>query len=192
MVFAGDGARSSDRVVDRRRAIVIAALIALGVKSSTSAARRLHDRDNTDRGKNKAERDKRRSQGNKQQAGNAQDVVRVAKKHKGARYKWGGESPKGFDCSGFCWYVYQKATGIDIGHGVKAQWKQGRSVKRGSLKPGDVVFFKNTFERGLSHDGIYIGGDDFIHAENERTGVVISSLKSDYYDDHYAGARRHL
>jgi cell wall-associated NlpC family hydrolase len=125
-------------------------------------------------------------------AGNGREVVRVAKKYKGARYKWGGASPKGFDCSGFTWYVYKKAAGKDISRSVEEQWKRGRSVSRGNWRPGDLVFFENTFERGLSHVGIYIKGDDFIHAENEKTGVVISSLDSEYYRKHYAGARRLL
>ena len=57
-------------------------------------------------------------------------------------------------------------------------------------KPGDIVFFKNTGEKGLSHCGIFIKKNKFIHAENEKTGVVISTLSSGYYKDHYAGARR--
>ena len=125
-------------------------------------------------------------------ASSGREVVRMAKKYKGAKYKAGGASPKGFDCSGFTWYVYKKATGKDITRGVEEQWKLGRSVGRGKWKPGDLVFFENTFERGLSHVGIYIRGDDFIHAENEQTGVVISSLDSEYYSKHYAGARRLL
>ena len=116
----------------------------------------------------------------------------MAQKYKGAKYASGGASPDGFDCSGFTWYVYKEAAGMDITRGVKEQWKQGRSVSRGKLQPGDLVFFENTFDPGLSHVGIYIKGDDFIHAENEQTGVVISSLNSDYYNGHYAGARRLL
>ena len=127
-----------------------------------------------------------------QSAGDGRDVVRVAKKHTGARYTGGGSSPKGFDCSGFTWYVYQNATGMDISQSVEEQWNRGRSVGRNAWKPGDIVFFKNTFEHGLSHNGISIGGDEFLYAENERSGVVISSLKSDYYNEHYAVARRVL
>jgi cell wall-associated NlpC family hydrolase len=133
-------------------------------------------------------RDRRRSR--RESKGNGKDVVKVAKKHKGDRYVWGGESPKGFDCSGFTWYCYRKAAGMDIGRTVTAQWKEGKKVDKNEREPGDIVFFENTFERGLSHNGIYIGGDKFIHAENERTGVVISRLSSDYYSKHYAGARR--
>ncbi len=81
---------------------------------------------------------------------------------------------------------------MDIRRRVEDQWTRGRSVNNGSWRPSDLVFFRNTFERGLSHVGIYIRGDDFIHAENEKTGVVISRLDSEYYSKHYAGARRLL
>jgi cell wall-associated NlpC family hydrolase len=158
----------NERVMRRREAIVAAILIALSMTSRDAGWREV------------------------EAASNGREVVRVAKKYKGARYKWGGASPKGFDCSGFTWYVYRKATGKDITRGVEQQWRQGNSVGRGKWRPGDLVFFENTFERGLSHVGIYIRGDDFIHAENEKTGVVISSLDSDYYRKHYAGARRLL
>ena len=133
---------------------------------------------------------KKKSKGKQKSSGSAQDVVTEAQKYKGAKYVMGGESPRGFDCSGFTWYVYQKVTSMDIGRTVKAQWSQGHSVSKGSINPGDIVFFKNTFEHGLSHCGISLGGNKFIHAENENTGVVISELDSDYYSDHYAGARR--
>jgi cell wall-associated NlpC family hydrolase len=176
-------------VIDRRRALGLGVAAALSLLSGADAAKR-SKLGKTRRSGERREKDKNKSKKNQRTSGNGRAVVRVAKKYKGAKYKWGGASPKGFDCSGFTWYVYQKATGLDISRGVKAQWKRGRSVKKSKWKPGDVVFFKNTFENGLSHNGIYLGGDEFIHAENERTGVVISSLKSDYYRRHYAGARR--
>ena len=181
---------SDDRqVVDRRGALGLGIAAVFALLPDADAAKRPDRRKKRKAGKKDKKGKKRRNK--KQQAsGNGRDVVRVAKKYKGAKYKWGGASPKGFDCSGFTWYVYQKATGLDITRGVQEQWNRGQSVGKNDWKPGDIVFFKNTFERGLSHNGIYIGGDDFIHAENERTGVVISSLKSDYYSDHYAGARR--
>jgi cell wall-associated NlpC family hydrolase len=125
-------------------------------------------------------------------SGSGREVVRVAGRYKGAKYKSGGASPNGFDCSGFTWYVYKKAADMDISRGVEEQWRRGRSVARGKPEPGGVVFFKNTFERGLSHVGIYIRRDKFIHAENEQTGVVVSRLESEYYRKHYAGARRLL
>ncbi len=190
MQVVEDGTVGDDRkVVDRRRALGLGIAAVFALLPDADAAKRPDRRKKRKAGKKDKKGKKRRNK--KQQAsGNGRDVVRVAKKYKGAKYKWGGASPKGFDCSGFTWYVYQKATGLDITRGVQEQWNRGRSVGKNDWKPGDIVFFKNTFERGLSHNGIYIGGDDFIHAENERTGVVISSLKSDYYSDHYAGARR--
>ena len=173
-------------LLDRRR-VVGAAVFALGMSMSAEvsdgadAARKTKKRKRGEKGKTK---EASSSSGN--------EVVRVAQKYKGSRYVWGGASPKGFDCSGFTWYVYQKATGMDITRGVEEQWQLGRSVGRGDWEAGDIVFFENTFERGLSHNGIYIGGNEFIHAENEQTGVIISTLDSDYYSDHYAGARRFL
>ncbi len=61
-------------------------------------------------------------------------------------------------------------------------------MTRGKLRSGNLVFFKTTFERGLSHAWIYIRRGRFIHAENEKTGVVLSRLESEYYSKHYAGA----
>jgi len=178
---------SSDRAIRRRDAVGLAMLVALGLASSTAGGRLVD-------AARKDEKRKKKKKGKKKQdaSSSGREVVRVAQKYKGARYVWGGSSPKGFDCSGFTWYVYKKATGMDITHGVEEQWQFGHSVGRGDWQPGDIVFFENTFERGLSHVGIYMSGDDFIHAENEDTGVVVSSLDSDYYSKHYAGARRLL
>src|SRR5215210_2717164 len=176
-----------ERLVGRRDAIGMATLIALGLISGDA------DRELVDAAKKEKKRKKDQKGKDKQSTSSSgREVVRVAQKYKGAKYTWGGASPKGFDCSGFTWYVYQKATGMDITRGVEEQWQLGNSVGRGEWQPGDIVFFENTFERGLSHVGIYMSGVDFIHAENEQTGVIISSLDSDYYSQHYAGARRLL
>jgi cell wall-associated NlpC family hydrolase len=167
-----------ERVMHRRDAIGLAVLAALGL-TFIDAGRDLVGAAKQEANAQGGSRDGRK-------------VVRVAQQYKGAKYKWGGASPKGFDCSGFTWYVYEKAADIDISRGVEEQWRRGHSVARGKLQAGDLVFFRNTFERGLSHVGIYINKDKFIHAENEETGVVISRLESAYYSKHYAGARRLL
>jgi cell wall-associated NlpC family hydrolase len=165
-----------ERAIRRRDAIGFAVLVALGL-TLNDAGRHLVVAAT--------------QEANTQDAsGSGRKVVHVARRYKGAKYKSGGASPNGFDCSGFTWYVYKKAADTDISRGVEEQWRHGRSVARGKLQPGDLVFFKNSFERGLSHVGIYIRRDKFIHAENEKTGVVISRLESEYYRKHYAGARR--
>lgn len=191
-------------LANRRRALRIAAAFVVSVPAAISS------QDATEAGKNdkrkrkdknrgtsrKKDRDKgkkkKQDEGGGSSSGGGQKVVKEAQKHKGAKYRWGGESPKGFDCSGFTWYVYDMAVNMEIGRTVKDQYKKGKSVGNGSWKAGDLVFFKNTFERGLSHNGIYVSNGKFIHAENEDTGVVISTLESGYYKDHYAGARRLL
>jgi cell wall-associated NlpC family hydrolase len=176
-----------------RRALLLGGALGLGLLAANetsplvSAKKNKKKRNKKKSGKKK----KKRSSKSKQKGGGTgKDIVREAKKHKGTRYVYGGSSPKGFDCSGFTWYVYNKVTGMDITRTVKSQSKQGKSVSKGSWKAGDILIFRNTAGKGLTHCGIYISGDKFIHAENEKTGVVISNFGDGYYKDHYAGARR--
>lgn len=117
-------------------------------------------------------------------------IARTAMRYKGSKYVWGGNTPRGFDCSGFTQYVVKKATGTVMGQGLKDQWRTGRRVGKGKWRPGDLVFFENTYKRGLSHVGIYIGRGRFIHAQNESTGVVITDMEWPYYAQRYRGARR--
>jgi cell wall-associated NlpC family hydrolase len=119
------------------------------------------------------------------------EIVDFAMRYEGRPYVYAGEGPKAFDCSGFTMFVIQKTLSIDITHDMSVQYDMGSHVRRNALQPGDLVFFKNTSERGLSHTGIYIGDGQFIHAENESTGVRISDLDSDYYSSHWYGAARY-
>lgn len=122
-------------------------------------------------------------------AGLGAKIVRYAMQFLGYPYVRGGESPSGFDCSGFVKYVMRQF-GISVSHDSRALYRQGRPVSRDELRPGDVVFFKNTYRRGISHVGIYIGNGKFIHASTRKTGVRISSLSKPYYVKRYVGARR--
>jgi cell wall-associated NlpC family hydrolase len=117
-------------------------------------------------------------------------MVDYAERYLGYPYVWATHGPRSFDCSGFTYWVTLKTAGIDIGAGTWSQSVAGRPVAYGSLQPGDLVFFQNTYTWGLSHVGLYIGGGQFIHAQNEQTGVVISSLDSAYYKTRWFGARR--
>ncbi len=124
-------------------------------------------------------------------AGKGQQIVAIASGFMGYRYTWGGASPStGFDCSGFTWYVCRQA-GVRIPiHDLLGQLRTGRTVKRGDLLPGDLVFFQNTYKAGLSHTGVYIGGGRFVHAANAGSGVRIDALDSAYWDVRYYGASR--
>jgi len=112
-------------------------------------------------------------------------VVGIAMHYLGVPYVWGGSSPSGFDCSGFVMYVYAQM-GVSLPHYTGAQWNVGVPVSRGDLQPGDLVFFD-----GLGHVGIYIGGNQFIHAPHTGTVVQVTSL-SGWYSATYDGARRIL
>lgn len=120
-----------------------------------------------------------------------QFIANFALQFVGYPYVWGGNSPAGFDCSGFTQYVILHTVGLNIGHASGGQMNYGTWVDAGNLQPGDLVFFAGTYGAGISHTGVYIGDGQFAHAENPGTGVTISWLWSDYYGAHYAGAMRH-
>ena len=117
-------------------------------------------------------------------------VVDFAMQYVGYPYVYAGEGPYAFDCSGFTKFVYQNTLGMDITHDMFQQIEMGAPVNRNDLQPGDMVFFANTFRPGLSHNGIYIGDGQFVHAENESTGVKVSDINSDYYSSRWYGATR--
>lgn len=114
-----------------------------------------------------------------------EQVIQAAKQQTGVRYQWGGTSPNGFDCSGFIQYVFQEQ-GISIPRTVSEIWNQSVDVNQPSV--GDLVFFE-TYKKGPSHIGIYLGNDQFIHA-GESSGVTTSSLNQDYWQTKYLGSRR--
>jgi cell wall-associated NlpC family hydrolase len=116
-------------------------------------------------------------------------IVSNALKFVGYRYRFGGTSPAGFDCSGFVYYV-MKISGLNVGRSMYAQLNSGQRISTKDLQPGDLLFWSNTYKRGLSHAGIYIGNGKFIHAENERTGVRISSMYTAYWASRFTAAVR--
>ena len=120
-----------------------------------------------------------------------QQMVDFAMQFNGYPYVWAGNTPSGFDCSGFTQYVVQNVLGYDITHSTDIQAGYGTSVAWGEWQPGDLLFFVGTGGGGfISHVGIYIGDGQMIHAENPGTGVRISSVYSSYYSGHYYSASR--
>ena len=111
-------------------------------------------------------------------------VVGVAMSYLGTPYVWGGGAPGGFDCSGLVAYAYAQV-GVSLPHSSYAQYSAGVAVSRDQLQPGDLVFFD-----GLGHVGIYIGGDQFVHAPHSGDVVKVSSLGESWYASTYVGARR--
>lgn len=116
------------------------------------------------------------------------EIVAYAKKYLGSKYVYGGSSPKGFDCSGFTTYVY-KHFGYSISRSSSAQSYNGKSVSKSELREGDIICFsKSSKSKKINHVGIYIGANKFIHAANERKGVIISKISGDGF--YFVCARR--
>lgn len=119
--------------------------------------------------------------------GNA--LVRLALAQVGKRYIWGAVGPDTFDCSGLVLWTARQL-GITVPRVAADQARAGVHVDRDKLAPGDLVFFANTYGPGITHVGIYIGGNRWVTAEDEKTGVVVLSLDAPYWKARYAGARR--
>ena len=116
-------------------------------------------------------------------------IVEYAMTFIGTRYVYGGASPStGFDCSGFTQYVF-KNFGYSLNRSSAAQIKNGTSISKDELRPGDLVFFSRA-GYAVGHVGIYVGDNSFIHAPSTGDYVKISSLDEAYYLTRYVGARR--
>ena len=120
---------------------------------------------------------------------NGENVVAYARTFLGSKYVLGGTGPNSFDCSGFTAYVYKKF-GVTLSHSASAQANVGTKVEKANLQLGDLVLFKGATGNGIGHVGIYIGGNQFIHASNPTDGVKITSLSTSYYATRYVTARR--
>ena len=116
-------------------------------------------------------------------------VADVAQQYIGSPYRFGGTSPAGFDCTGFVLFVYSQF-GISLPHNEAGQLASGPQVGADDLQPGDVLVFANTYRAGLSHTGIYIGDGQFVHAADERHGVIVSALSNSYWSQRLVGATR--
>lgn len=105
-----------------------------------------------------------------------------------SKYVWAGSKPGAFDCSGLSSWIYG---GLDVPlpHSSVLQSQTGVKVDKDNLRAGDLVFFACRGE-SVSHVGVYLGENQFLHAANERRHLCITSLDDRYYSQRYAGARR--
>jgi cell wall-associated NlpC family hydrolase len=134
-----------------------------------------------------------RAKARPQPASATRGLVQFALQFIGSRYVWGASDPKvGFDCSGFTKYVYSQF-GVSLPHSSAGQYstQYGTAISNSSdLLPGDIVFFVNTYRRGISHVGIYVGGGDVVQALTPGHGVGVANLSATYWASRYYGAIR--
>ena len=128
----------------------------------------------------------RRSSGSQDEAG---DLIMNAMSLIGLSYRFGGNSPtQGLDCSGFMQYIFKRSMGITLPRTSAEMATVGQQVDRANLKPGDMVFFGGGGR--VSHVGMYIGNDRFIHAPRTGRDIEITSMNGNYWKSRYITARR--
>lgn len=106
----------------------------------------------------------------------------------GVPYRYGGSDRNGVDCSGLVLRVYQAVAGVALPHQAAQQYQYGRPIPAASIRPGDLVFFRES-GKGVFHVGISLGGKRFVHAST-RQGVIVSSLEDPWYGERFCGAKR--
>ena len=113
---------------------------------------------------------------------NKNNILKNAKNHLGEKYVWGGTKPNAFDCSGYMQYLYKKE-GVELPRTAYEQSKVGKEVSRFKVKKGDLLFFLTDKSRGIpvTHVGMYLGDDKFIHAASKKKGIIISSFSKSRY-----------
>ncbi|MFJ8259783.1 C40 family peptidase [Peribacillus asahii] len=113
-------------------------------------------------------------------------AISVAKNHLGVKYKWGGISPSGFDCSGLVKYAYGKQ-GKTLPRTAAEMYKKGKKVS--ALKKGDLMFFAPNKASRPTHVAIYVGDNQFIHSSSSK-GVSYAKTSNSYWKPKYIGAKR--
>jgi hypothetical protein len=108
----------------------------------------------------------------------------------GTRYRFGGQTPAGFDCSGFVRFIYNKAFNMHLPRSSREMSGIGNKISKDELQPGDLVFFQTRGQR-INHVGIFIGNDTFVHSSLSK-GIAEDKLKYQYYEKRFAGAVRLL
>lgn len=117
-------------------------------------------------------------------------VINIARSMIGTPYQYGGNSPEeGFDCSGLVQYSYEQA-GLDVPRTTGQLYRRIQPIPTRYLRPGDLVFFNTKYSRFVSHVGIYLGNNRFIHAPSTGKEVSVANLRDPYWRRHFAAAGR--
>ncbi len=115
-------------------------------------------------------------------------AIDIAMQQLGVPYRYGGNNPNGFDCSGLVYYAYHQA-GKQVPRSTREQYRYSKKLNRNELRPGDLVFFRISRSK-VSHVGIYIGDNRFVHAPSSGKRVQISSLNNVYWKPRFISAGR--
>lgn len=126
----------------------------------------------------------------RQSVQNIQQLFTDVRQYLGIRYRFGGDSPAGFDCSGFVRFMFSKELNVDLPHSSSEMSTMGTKVDRSELRPGDLVFFTNGKNR-ISHVGIFIGNGAFVHSSLSK-GITRDNLDESYYSKRFATGVRIL
>jgi cell wall-associated NlpC family hydrolase len=108
---------------------------------------------------------------------------------RGARYRYGGATPEGFDCSGLVFYAH-RSLGLEVPRTSRDQADEAERIKPRKLRRGDLVFFR-VGSRRVNHVAIYIGEHRFVHAPGAGKPVTINSLDDEFYSARFVGAGRY-
>jgi cell wall-associated NlpC family hydrolase len=114
-------------------------------------------------------------------------AARTAAQMAGVPYRYGGLTPKGFDCSGLVYYSYRKA-GMTVPRTSNEQFQTADRIDLDEARPGDLLFFAR--RRSVDHVAIYLGNQQFVHAPSSGKGVTIASMNDPYYRAHFVAAAR--
>ncbi len=122
--------------------------------------------------------------------GGGAEIAEYALKFLGTPYVYGGtDLATGVDCSGFVYSIY-KNFGITLQRNSASQYTQGTYVDKSNLQAGDLIFFNTGGNTNISHVGMYLGDNKYIHSSTYSTGVIVEDLYDDYSTSTYVGAKR--
>ena len=120
----------------------------------------------------------------------SEDFLRTVDKYKGVTYLWGGVSALGIDCSGLT-YICSRINGVDLPRDAEPQYNMGIKIELDAIKPGDLVFFSTNEDlKDISHEGVYIGNGQFMHASKSKGSVIITPLNDAYFQKRLVGIKR--